>query len=249
MHHHPARPFRAVLAAIVAAAVPLALAGCASASDGDAVGDSSQPSPSASAEPTSSEAEAIDTSDWLEYSTHDGDMTYRYPADWVLESESTFFSPDADRDDVQEPYERWMDGSTLTAPNGEQLLEAYDVVDLGGACGDPENFQPVEVLATEPLEGASTETAIATLAIGTVDGRWTFGMGLVSGQLSTVASCVAHFTTGTSDGGMLIGTRSTITSAGDDPLWTIDTLEDAAAYMETEEYATILEILRSVRLT
>lgn len=234
---------RAQLVAVAALLVPLALGGCASSSD-VVVGESSQPSSA----PTPSASDGVDTSDWLTYATHDGDMTYRYPADWTLERTSTFFAPDADRDDVADPYERWMDESSLTAPSGQLLLSAYDLVDLGGACGGPETFQPIEVLATEPLEGAAEDTSIATIALGTVDGRWTFGMGLVSGALPDVDTCVVHFMAGTSDGGMLVGTTPSITSAGDDPLWTVDTLDDAAAYMETEEYATLLEILRSVQL-
>jgi hypothetical protein len=236
----------APLAAVIALVV---LVGCAQPAE-PAV--SSAP-PSASSEPGGDAApsptpEGIDTSDWLTYATHDGDMTYRYPADWTLESEAQFFSPDADRDDVEDPYARYMDAAVLTAPNGQALLHSYDFVDLGGACGGPETFQPVELLATEPL-AASADTTIVTAALRSVDGRWTFGMGLVSGDVSTIDTCVVQFTTGSSDGGLFLGTSPTIASNGDDPLWTVDTLDDARAYMETEEYATILEILRSVRLS
>ncbi|MFC7432164.1 MULTISPECIES: hypothetical protein [unclassified Agrococcus] len=241
----------------LAATLSIALVGCASTGPADAAaaptptpaapGASAEPSAAAPTEPAPSEPEGVDRSDWLEYATHDGDLTYRYPADWTLESESTFFSPDADRDDVEDPYERWMDASTLIAPNGQQLLHSYDFVDLGGACGDPVNFQPIEILSDEP-HPAIADTSIVTAALRSVDGRWMFGVGLVGGDVSAIDTCVFRFTAGSSDGGLFLGTLPDLISTAEDPLWTVDTLDDATAYMETGEYATIVEILRSARL-
>ncbi|WP_137756708.1 hypothetical protein [Agrococcus sp. SGAir0287] len=239
------RRVRPLAIAATAAIALLAVAGCAPASD-EAVGESSQPSPSPSAEPsTSASDDGIDTSDWLEYSTHDGDMTYRYPADWTLESESVESSP--------EMGGRWFDDASLTAPNGQVLLQSSDFVDIGGACGEDDQF-PIEVLASEPadvqplVEGETPQ--ITTVALGTADGRWTFGVGITSADRLPApdsTGCGWYFVHGSSDGGVSIGTHFVMASGEDDPLWTVDTLDDAEAYMETEEYATLLEILRSVR--
>jgi len=231
------RRTRSRVLALLALAVPLALVGCA-ASEPVQQDETGASAPATSPESSPSASADVDTSGWLEYATHDGDLTYRYTADWTLESTT---GQDA------EGTSRWFDSATLTAPNGQVLLQSYDLVDLGGACGGPERFQPLEILATEPLEGAASDTTIATVALRSVDGRWTFGMGLVGGDLPTTDTCVVHFTASTSDGGFLLGTTTTITSNGDDPLWTVDTLDDATAYMQTDEYATLLEILRSVR--
>lgn len=242
--HRPSHSMRAALVAIAALAVPLVLAACAPAADDEVVGDSSQPSPSSSAEPTPTAAEGIDTSEWLAYSTHDGDMTYRYPADWTLASESVESPADAGG--------RWFDSATLTAPNGQQLLQSSDFVDIGGACGEDYQF-PVEVLASEPADvqalGAEETPQITTVALGTDDERWTFGVGITSVDRLPEAGatgCSWYFVHGSSDGGVSIGTHFMMASIEDDPLWTVDSLDDAMAYMQTDEYATILEILRSV---
>lgn len=241
-----ARPLATVATAAIAL---LAIAGCAPASD-DEVGESSQPSPSPSTEPStepspSASDEGIDTSDWLEYSTHDDDMTYRYPADWTLESSS--------EESPAEAGGRWFDEASLTAPNGQELLQSSDFVDIGGACGDDFQF-PIEVLASEPadvealVEGDVPQ--ITTVALGTDDGRWTFGVGITSTDRLPEpgdTGCAWYFVHGSSDGGVSIGTSLMIASIEEDPLWTVDTIDDATAYMETDEYATILEILRSVR--
>lgn len=213
----------------------------------------SEPAPSEPAPSSPAPSERVDTSAWLTYSTHDGDMTYRYPADWTLTSESTFASPDAGRDDVVDPYERWMDSSTLTAPNGQRLLASYDFVDIGGAC-PPEHRLPIEVLATEPASAApltdGEETVIATVAVARPDGRWTFGIGVTSTDHLPAegVGCGVYLVAASSDGGFSIGTHLTVGSYEEtDALWTIASLDDAHAYMQTAEYATLLEILRSVR--
>ncbi len=233
-----------------AALALLALVGCAAG----AAEPSASPAPSSSASaPESSATSApseepagIDTSGWLEYATHDGDLTYRYPADWTLESES-----------VQDPNDassRWYDTASLTAPNGQQLLQSGDFVDIGGACGEDDRY-PIEILADEPADvdpqPADGEPRIVSVALGTDDGRWIFGMGIASPERLPApgsTACGFYFVHGSSDGGLSVGTHFMMASIGDDPLWTVDTLDDARAYMETDEYATILEILRSVRL-
>lgn len=250
---------RPAIPALAAIAV-IALAGCAAQGAGDAEPDASEPAAPApstsasepsdpapsvapSAEPTSP-PEGIDTSGWLDHVAHDGLLTYRYPADWTLASDAY----QAEHD----PTGRWYDTSTLTAPTGQLLLEAGDTVDTGFVC--PDGVYPIEILGSEPadvqpLEGHEV-SQITTVALGTEDGRWRFGVGIASVdplQDLEAPTCGFSFVHGSSDGNAWSGTHYLVPSHGDDPLWTVDTLDDARAYMETAEYATLLEILRSVR--
>jgi hypothetical protein len=246
---------RAVSAALALAAL---LAGCA----GPAAEPTEAPSAAASTAATPTESPAptqssgvldtvIDTTGWLDFATEDGSIAFRYPADWTLEAESERFAPDDDREDVEDPYVRSADHATLTAPNGQQLLQMADFVDIGGACGGVS--EPLEVLAAEPGPGtalaAAGGTSIATVALGTSDGRWRVGLGITGDEwLDSDEGCAVYFVFGSADGGVSMGTHFQLTSAGDDALWTVDSLDDARAYMETAEYATILEILRSVEV-
>ncbi|WAC66767.1 hypothetical protein OVA14_03045 [Agrococcus sp. SL85] len=242
----------AALVPLAAAAVAvLALAGCAQPAAEPTEAPTTAPTsqaPEPTTEPTATEdPTAIDTSDWLTYETTDSDASFRYPADWTLESDAELFAPDADRDDVQDPYERTMDSATLTAPNGQQLLALADFVDIGGACGGI--VFPFEVLAQEPSEAAALDgggSVIATVAIGTETDRWIMGIGITDAErLEYEEACTTYFVAGSSDGGVGFGTHFQMGSTDDDPLWSIDSLDDARAYMETDEYRTILEILRS----
>ncbi|MCH1884083.1 hypothetical protein [Agrococcus sp. ARC_14] len=151
---------------------------------------------------------------------------------------------------MQDPYERWTDSATLTAPNGQQLLAMYDFVDIGGTCGEG-SLQTLEVLASEPAQPVGTldsegESVIATVALGTVDDRWRVGIGITDEvRLEAEHTCVVYFVSGSSDGGVGFGTHFQMGSTGEDALWTVDSLDDARAYMEAQEYRTIVEILRS----
>jgi hypothetical protein len=249
----PARPaWLPLVGALAAAAL---LSGCATpaAEPSGAAPTSAQQSGTAAPEPQRTvEAEAasrIDTADWLEHVTADGSIAFRYPADWALDADSEWFTPSADRGDVADPYERWMDSATLTAPNGQQLVRMADFVDVGWACGGV--AEPLEVLATEPAPGRGLTDdeglVIATVALGTLDDRWRFGVGITGpAWLDASEGCAVGFVFASSDGGASMGTHLQLTSTGDDPLWTVDSLDEARAYMETQEYATIVEVLRSV---
>lgn len=240
---------------VAAVATLLALTGCAGAAAPapSAPTSSSTPSASASTDPTAGPSASADplvmTDDWLEYATSDGSVSFRYPPTWTLEADSELFAPDAGRADVQDPYERWMDSATLTAPNGQQLLAMHDFVDVGGACGG--STFPLEVLATEPARAEPLTTddgdpVIATVALGTDDDRWRVGVGITSsGSIERPEACRVYFVGSSSDGGVSFGTHFQLNSGGDDPLWTVDSLDDARAYMQNDEYATIIEILRS----
>lgn len=232
--------------ALLAAAAVLVLSGCAQPAaepaaapeSTDAAGATAGPSPTPTAEPS---PDVIDTSDWLEFRTADEDASFRYPSDWTLDAEAERFRPDAGRDDVDDPYDRMMDAATLTAPNGQELLGLYDLVDVGAAC---DATYPFEVLAEEP--SSVDGTRIATVAIGTEAERWIMGIGVVADAVVLQdEACYVYFTTGTSAGGIALGTHFQMWSSDADPLWSIDSLDDARAYMETDEYRTIIEILRS----
>lgn len=243
------------LAITAAVAALLALTGCA----GAAAPAPSEPAPSftaapsasaptdPTAEPSASADPLVMTDDWLEHASSDGSVSFRYPPTWTLEADSEPFSPGGSAD-PQSP-ERWVDSATLTAPNGQQLLAMHDFVDIGGSCG---GFTfPLEVLATEPARAEPLTTddgdpVIATVALGTDDDRWRVGVGITSsGSIERAEACHVYFVGSSSDGGVSFGTHFQLSSAGDDPLWTVDSLDDARAYMETDEYATIIEILRS----
>lgn len=232
--------------ALLAAVAVLVLAGCAQPAAEptaapertDAASATAAPSSAPTPEPSS---DAIDTSDWLEFRTADDDASFRYPSDWTLDAEAEPFAPDSGHDDVDATDGRMMDAATLTAPNGQELLGLYDIVDVGAAC---DTAFPFVVLAEEP--SSVDGTTIATVAIGTEAERWIMGIGMVDDErLLQDETCYVYFTTGTSAGGIAFGTHFQMWSSDDDPLWSIDSLDDARAYMETDEYRTIIEILRS----
>ncbi|WP_092503239.1 hypothetical protein [Agrococcus jejuensis] len=235
----------------IAAALLVALAGCVPADAESASDASASPAPSAtatpepSAEPTPSASEApegIDTSDWVEYASPEGDLTFRHPSDWTLET--TRSEP---MSGVGPTGNRSLDSVEITAPNGQQLLTSYDFVDIGGWCDAP---MTGELLHSEPI-GLESPTGDETPVIAAIafDGDpMIFAMGITAAERigpDGTFGCPFYFVLGTSDGGTSMGTHFQVSN--DDPLWNIASLDDATAYMETDEYATILEILRSVR--
>lgn len=255
-------PLCAVTAALALTAL---LAGCA--------GPATEPTESATApqasavpseEPgptptTTADADAgvIDTTTWVEWESSDGFASLRHPADWEALSGSSD-PPEAFRD-----VNPVLDSVELTAPNGQMLVGLWDYVDVGGAC-DAESIQPIEVLAIEetdlPFDRAAAQAEIdgsspgadvasrrpvlATYALGTTDGRWNVGVGLTTperfeyGSTCSVYNIASSFAAGTDFG----------TTSQPGALWTVDSLDDARAYMGTAEYATIVEILRSVEV-
>lgn len=202
-----------------------------------------EPAMSAEAPVADADADAApETSDWLDYATDDGSVSFRYPADWAL-------AVSASPVDLVD-RERSLDSATLTAPNGQQLLAFYDFVDIGGACGSEHYVRPLEVLAREavdvPTLGEEGRSVLATIALGTVDERWTVGVGITQeAYIDAPETCVVYFVAASSDGGLGFGTHFQLGTHGEDALWTVDSLDDARAYMETDEYRTIVEVLRS----
>lgn len=249
-----ASSLRAATAALALTALLVGCAGAAGPIDAPTAAPTPSESPSATPIESASETPApgagvIDTTGWLDFATDDGSIAFRYPTDWTLDAQSERLAPDEGRDDA-EPWERWMDSATLTAPNGQQLLQMHDFMDIGGACGD--DVAPLEVLASEPFEaqGLSGESsAIATVALGTSDDRWRVGVGITDEAALPDEACKVYFVFSSSDGGVGMGTHLQLDASGEDTLWTVDSLDDARAYMETDEYATILEILRSVEVS
>lgn len=214
------------------------------------------PTDTATASPDAA-AGVIDTTSWVEWVSSDGYTSLRHPVEWVAET-TTESAPEDFRD-----VNNVIDSVELTAPNGQMLVGLWDFVDVGGLC-DEGSVQPVEMLALEetalPFDRAAAQAEIdewfpgedvederpvlATYALGTVDGRWNFAVGYTSAGQMERDACRVYNIAGT----FAAGTAFDVTSAPN-PLWTVDSLDDARAYMETTEYATILEILRSVEVT
>lgn len=252
-------------AATAALALTALVAGCAAPATEPAepteppMSAPSTPSATATAAPTERAAAGggvIDTTTWVEWVSSDGFTSLRHPADWDAASESVE-PPEAFRD-----INPVLDSVELSAPNGQMLVGLWDYVDVGGMC-DAESVRAIELLALEetdlPFDRAGAQAEIdewfpgedvegrrpvlATYALGTVDGRWNVGVGLVEARRMQHETCYVYNIASTFGA----GTAFEVTTAPD-PLWTVDTLDDARAYMETAEYATILEILRSVEV-
>lgn len=205
---------------------------------------SSEPTPAAepSSSPEPDRASGISTDDWLEYVTGDGHATFRYPSEWTLDATSEFVDPDAGRPEFAGRSGRQIDVARLTAPNGQQLLTMQDFADIGGMCAGP---VPLEVLAVEPSRSRALEgdAVVATVAVD-FGGTWVMGIGITSADwVDEDTTCLFYFVGDSSDGPVAFGTHFQLGTT--DPLWVIDSLDDARAYMETDEYATVIEILRS----
>lgn len=230
------------LAITAAVAALLALTGCAGAAapapSEPAASFTAAPSASAptdpSAEPSASAAPLVMTDDWLEHASSDGSVSFRYPPTWTLEATA---EPHPDPDEL--PWE----AATLTAPNGQELLRMAQFPDIGGSCEAPLAF---DVLAVEPAASMPFEqeddAVIATVAVP-IGERWEMGIGITSTTRSEGAGCQLYFVGMSSAHPVSMGTHFSMPR--EDPLWMVDSLDDARAYMETDEYATIIEILRS----
>lgn len=230
------------LAIAAAVAALLALTGCA----GAAAPAPSEPAPSftaapsasaptdPSAEPSASADPLVMADDWLEYASSDGSVSFHYPPSWTLEATA---EPHPDPDEL--PWE----AATLTAPNGQELLRMAQFPDIGGSCEAPLAF---DVLAVEPAASMPFEqeddAVIATVAVP-IGERWEMGIGITSTTRSEGAGCQLYFVGMSSAHPVSMGTHFSMPR--EDPLWMVDSLDDARAYMETDEYATIIEILRS----
>ena len=237
-------PRHARIAAAVAAL--LVLTGCAAAAETAssqapatptvAAPPSSDPAPvpSASSSSEPGRASGIPTDGWLEHATSDGSVSFHYPPSWTLEATA---EPHPDPDEL--PWE----AATLTAPNGQELLRMAQFPDIGGWCEAPLAF---DVLAVEPAASMPFEqeddAVIATVAVP-IGERWEMGIGITSTTRSEGAGCQLYFVGMSSAHPVSMGTHFSMPR--EDPLWMVDSLDDARAYMETDEYATILEILRS----
>jgi hypothetical protein len=246
--------------AVIATTFALAIGGCAAAPAAPPAPPSAtqpeEPAPTSTATPDPG-AGVIDTTTWVEWVSSDGFASLRHPADWEAVSESSD-PPEAFRE-----VNPVLDSVELTAPNGQMLVGLWDYVDVGGVC-DAESVRPIEVLAMEESElpfdrdaaqagidewspGTDVDSkrpVLATYALGTTDGRWNVGVGLTTperfehGPTCYVYNIASSFAAGTS---FEVTTEP-------DALWTVDSLDDARAYMESAEYGTILEILRSVEV-
>ncbi|MGY3127866.1 hypothetical protein ACVWW9_001365 [Agrococcus sp. UYP33] len=230
------------------------LAGCAAPatepSAAPTATDAPAATPTATAAPTAS---ADPMADWQLIQPESGRAQFRIPADWS--ADVTFAEQDG------EP----IDGVTVRRPDGQpQLTFSQAPGDVGGICtveGSDGVSTPMlpdsELLDTAPLalgDGSADAEAVAfgAVAVELEDGRWIFGMGITAEEwLQEPLGCPFYFITtgpapeGEPGGIMTFATESQLSGMGDAAIWIVDSIEDARAYLETEEYATLKQILLS----
>lgn len=239
-------------AATAALALTALLAGCAA--PGAPTPPATDPGPSVashssppSAQPTATQA-AGPMADWQVVRPESGRTQFRIPAGWS--ADMTF----------EEVYGEPVDGVIIRRPDGQQQLRFSQAIgDVGGICavegpdGISRPVQPAgELLDTAPILPAldDEEVAFGAVAVERDDGTWTFGMGITAAErLQEPLGCPFYFVIGGPGelGGILsFGTESQLTGTGEGSVWVVDSLDDARAYLETEEYATLKQILVSL---
>lgn len=219
------------------------LSGCAA--PGAPVPAPTSPSASEASTPGPSigELEPVDpTAEWQTVRPGSGRTQFRIPADWT--ADVSFQEIDGDA----------VDGVVIRRPDGQQQLGLSQAPgDVGGIC---EAIPAGVLLDSEPLSLGSEHQwmsggpAFGAVAVQLGDGRWVFGMGITGEErLREPLSCPFYFITGGPGelGGILsFGTESQLTGTGAGSVWVVDSLDDARAYLETEEYATLKQILLSL---
>ncbi|MGM1028859.1 MAG: hypothetical protein ACQEWM_03170 [Actinomycetota bacterium] len=221
------------------------LAGCAAPaavpSDTPSASDSAPADPTLMPSATPDPTPAADPmADWQLIQPQSGRTQFRIPADWS--ADVTFAEVDG------EP----ADGVVVRRPDGQAQLRFSQVPgDVGGSCGErPQS----EVLDMQSLSlDADEPTAFGAVAAELQDGRWIFGMGVTAErQLQEPLGCPFYFITGgpaeavEPSGLLTFATESQLSGTGDAAVWIVDSLDDARAYLETEEYATLKQILLSL---
>lgn len=223
------------------------LAGCAQPAAEPSVAPSpastASETPTPTGSPTPSASVATDPmADWQLIQPESGRTQFRIPADWTADVA------------LEELDGEPVDTVVVRRPDGQvQLRFSQAPGDVGGGCPTP---PPSELLDMEPLSldgEASEPVAFGAVAIELDDGRWVFAMGITGeAQLSEPLTCPFYFVTGGPAepggfGGLLaFGTESQVTGTGDAAVWVVDSLDDARAYAESEEYATLKQILLSL---
>lgn len=233
------------------------LAGCAAPAAAPSAVPTASDSPSAapSPSPTASATPAADPmAGWQLIQPESGRTQFRIPADW---------SADVSFEELDgEP----VDGVVVRRPDGQPLLRFSQAPgDVGGSCtvegsDGLSTFAPREgVLLDEvPIVLGTQGSPLEDLAVGAVaveldDGSWLFGMGITAeARLQEPLGCPFSFVAGgpaASDelGGLLaFGTQPQLAVEPDGAIWVVESLDAAWAYVETDEYATLKSILRSL---
>lgn len=162
-------------------------------------------------------------------------------------------------DDTAPDDARVLDATVLT-PDGTPVLH-FDIAvtdgTIGGACaeGAPEvlvlRSEPSDLEVDTPQGDALGAPTIVTAVAPQADGSYWLGIGLATAEAVQAPTCLFYFAVNP------IGDPAVATFATGlqlDPYGTPDrpdtfvfaTIEDVNAYLETEEYASIIEILGSL---
>ncbi|WP_347754607.1 hypothetical protein [Agrococcus sp. ProA11] len=174
--------------------------------------------------------------DWQTIRLESGRTQFRIPPGWS--ADITF----------EETEVGTVDRAAVLRPDGQQQLRfGHTPGDVGGTC-EP-SAELLESTPTALGEGqGSSEPTFAAVAVEREDGRWTFAAGIAeASHLTAPLGCPFYFLVGGPGGGVLtFSTELELRPSGGDPLWIVDSRDAALAYLETEEYALLKQILLSL---
>lgn len=226
----------------------LALVGCAAveAEAPSPVPTSSLPQSAAPASTPAAPTEGPvedDMAGWQTIRLESGRTQFQIPRDWS--AEIRYEEMDSDP----------VDAATVHRPDGQQqLVFSHAPGDVGGICEpSAELLETAPTALVNPVTSSQSEPTFAAVAVELEDGRWSFGMGITeASSLEEPLGCPFRFMVGgpgepEGPGGILhFGTETELGPVGGDPLWIVESREAATDYLETEEYATLRQILLSL---
>lgn len=239
---------------VAAVAALLVLSGCAGAAETApsemAPAPTAAPSRSSSGAPTAQPSASADpTADWQVVETTDGLYRWRIPADWTVVDES--FEAEDDLGHVNDV--------TIVSDIGQRLAHFGSAYygDRGGACtGVEDGMVPalVHLDETVPLGPGPLASARGPADAGRIvaftsqygDARPTFFAGFTQDLVEADrVSCHVYADVPVPEGYPETQFGTTRLEA----LWELDSLEQGAAYTETEEFSELMDVFRSLELT
>lgn len=175
------------------------------------------------------EIAGVDTSGWQQIPAGDGAVTFRIPADWSTQ--------EADG------------GLAILRGDGERQLGLVQGPDTGdGSCLDASGTAvswrtvPLERDAVDVAGAGDASFGAAALQL---DGQWIVSVGLVPTAEAASPRCPIVHDLGTDAGAWSFGSEVIVTGSGDGSPWAVGSLDDARAYVGTEEFRIIRAILMS----
>jgi len=235
----------AVLSLLVAPLLLVACAGGAPAAT-TAPPASSAPasaSPTAAASPT-----AVPEPTWHRFSTESGMASVSIPPTWTVEGGAV-------ASDVGDVEWIWVRNSLQ---HEMALLAIGNGGDRGGACddwdGDGTAFVPARIHLVEEVDvtGESLDDGppayLYAATVQPAEGDFSFHVGYSTERPEgDRMPCLTYDDVAVPEGypWVTLGTPSASMGGG---LWQVDSFDAGAAYAETEEYAALVDVLRSLRL-